>query len=86
MSGFSINPSTAACMCNAGFLVTGVCTTIVGCISATNLGGVVSCLDCNGTAYYTENADFKCTCMTGYSYNTVFDCVNVCGDSMLVSA
>jgi len=52
MTGFSINPSTGGCMCNAGFLVTGVCTTIVGCISATNLGGVVSCLDCNGTAYY----------------------------------
>jgi branched-subunit amino acid permease len=72
------------CQCNTGFLVTGVCTTLLGCISATNLQGTVYCLACNATLNYVRSTNFTCICNTGYYMNSVQDCVSVCGDSVVV--
>ena len=83
-SGFVLN-MLGICQCTAGFLVTGVCTTIVGCTSATNLLGNVYCLACNSTLHYVRSTNFSCVCDAGYVMDAVEDCVSVCGDSMIMS-
>lgn len=83
-SGFTLN-MLGTCQCTTGFLVTGVCTSLVGCISATNLQGTVYCLACNSTLNYVRSANFTCTCNTGFVMNAVDDCISICGDSVVVS-
>lgn len=83
-SGFTLN-MLGICQCTSGFLVTGVCTTLVGCISATNLLGSVYCLACNSTLHYVRSTNFTCVCDSGYVMNAVGDCVSICGDSLIVS-
>jgi len=71
-------------MCTNGFLVTGICTTLVGCISATNLGGSVYCLACNTTLHFVRASNFTCVCDAGFYLNNVEDCIGICGDSLVV--
>jgi len=81
-NGFYIIAGT--CQCTTGFLVTGVCTTIYGCISATNLAGTIYCLACNSTIYYQlVPANHTCVCMSGYYVDINGNCISRCGDSIL---
>lgn len=83
--GFTLN-SAGVCQCTSGFLVTGVCTTITGCTSATNLQGQVFCLACNATLFYVRTTNFSCACMTGYTQNVVMGCITNCGDGYKTSS
>jgi hypothetical protein len=81
-NGFYILAGT--CQCTTGFLVTGVCTTIYGCTSATNLGGTIYCLACNATIYYQlVLASHTCVCMSGYYVDVNGNCKGKCGDAIL---
>jgi cysteine-rich repeat protein len=75
---------SGVCQCAVGFLVTGVCTTIYGCSSATSLAGTVYCLTCNSSQYYSLTSNHSCTCMNGYYINALYSCVAKCGDGLLV--
>jgi proprotein convertase subtilisin/kexin type 5 len=83
-SGFTLN-MLGVCQCTTGFLVTGVCTSLVGCVSASNLQGTVYCLACNSTLNYVRSTNFTCICNTGFVMNAVEDCNSLCGDSVIVS-
>jgi len=83
--GFTLNAG-GICQCTFGFLVTGVCTTITGCISATNLQGTIFCLACNSSLFYVSSGNFSCVCMTGYTKNNINDCITNCGDSYLTNS
>lgn len=82
-SGFTLN-ANALCQCSSGYLVSGVCTTEVGCTSAALLGGTVFCQACDATLFF-QISNYSCVCMTGYSLNSTGSCVTVCGDSVLAS-
>lgn len=81
-NGFYILAGT--CQCTTGYLVTGVCTSIYGCTSATNLGGTIHCLACNATLYYQYVASsHTCVCISGYYADIHGNCLGKCGDSIL---
>ena len=82
-AGYYIYAGT--CVCSTGFLVTGICTTIYGCVSATNLAGTVYCLACNATAFFTLAANHTCVCMSGYYLDALKNCLGLCGDGLLAS-
>ena len=65
--------------------MTGICTTIYGCVSATNLAGTVYCLACNATAFFTLAANHTCVCMSGYYLDALKNCLGLCGDGLLAS-
>lgn len=82
-SGFFVS-QLGLCQCTTGFLVTGVCTTIKGCLSATNLDGNIYCTLCDTTLNYVRSTNFTCLCLTGFVMDSVQDCISICGDSITV--
>lgn len=82
--GFVLMP-TGQCQCSSGWLVTGVCTNITGCVSAINYAGTVYCLACNTTLYMNKTSSFVCSCISGYQLNSLKTCSNVCGDGSVVT-
>ena len=82
-AGFNLTAS-GICQCTSGFLVTGVCTTINGCINATNLLGTIYCQACNTTANYQLSGS-TCICQSGYYFGVFGNCNSQCGDGIITS-
>lgn len=82
-TGFSLD-LLGYCQCNTGYLVTGICTTITGCISATSLQNQVYCLACNTTLNFIRTANFTCVCSSGFILTIFQVCQSICGDSQIV--
>lgn len=59
-------PINGTCVCRQGYLVTDVCTTILGCVSNHYINGTKRCLTCNSKANFTYSK-FNCSCKPGYS-------------------
>ena len=83
LTNYTLNASSL-CNCSTGYLVTGVCTTVKGCIQATNLAGVVYCQACNPALNY-QLSSFNCTCTPAHYFDSALNCVGRCGDSLLAS-
>lgn len=80
LPGFAIQPS-GICQCTAGFLVSGVCTSIVGCTNLVEYGGTVYCTSCNSTLYFQTTVNYTCECMAGYYLVNNQICRAMCGDA-----
>lgn len=78
--GFTIQPS-GICQCTAGFLVSGVCTNIVGCTSLVEYGGTVYCTACNSSLNFQATVNYTCECMPGYYLVNNQRCLSTCGDA-----
>ncbi len=79
-------PVNGTCQCREGYLVTQVCTTILGCVSNHYVSGIKRCLACNAAANFTYS-NFNCSCQDGYRiFGTNEDavCVETCGDGLLI--
>lgn len=83
LTGYTLNASNL-CDCTAGYLITGYCTLVKGCIGTTNLGGIVTCTGCNSTLNYVLSGG-NCICTAAHYYDSAFNCVGKCGDSLLAT-
>ena len=79
LPGFTEN-SIETCSCTSGNMVTGVCTNITGCTSATQFNNIVYCMDCNASLNYVLSG-YTCVCSTGFTLDSNELCVSTCGDS-----
>ena len=82
---FNPVPVNNVCVCRSGKLQNGVCTTDLGCVSATINSGIVSCIFCNSAKnYQITPINGVCQCMPHYALNQFSICADLCGDGVVM--
>ena len=81
---FSLVGGVCECLFTGESIITGHCTTVVGCITTIRSNGVTRCACCNHTLGFALSADNSCPCADGYELQ-LDRCGEVCGDGRLFS-
>ena len=70
------------CLCIAGWPVTGVCVSVIGCTTAVKISNISTCIFCNNyDKFILSNS--TCACQTGYKLVGT-GCVISCGDGIIL--
>lgn len=82
-SDFILNPTKTGCICQTGSIVTGVCISVLGCVTATKVNTISTCLFCDSLGNFIISGT-TCVCKTGYKL-TNSQCFTLCGDGLTIS-
>lgn len=72
--------SAGKCVCIQGWIVTGICTNIVGCFVMQKASGINQCVKCIGDEFHLKNG--ICHCYVGYEL-VGSHCQSICGDGLI---